>query len=147
MSYLAPYLLFALPLAALPVIIHLIHLYRRRTVQWAAMMFLLMAQQMSRGYSRLRQMLILALRVLAVLGLILLVARPLAGGWLGLTGGAPDTVLVLLDRSPSMEQQNLAMGESKRSSALKKMSQGITDLFGSRTKVVLIDSATVDPTP
>jgi hypothetical protein len=146
MSFLAPFLLFALPLAALPVIIHLIHLHRRRTIEWAAMMFLLAAQQMNRGYSRLRQMLILALRVLAVLGLILLVARPLAGGWLGLTGGAPDTVLVLLDRSASMEQQNLATGESKRSSALKKIAQGITDLFGSRTKVVLIDSATNEPT-
>ncbi len=147
MSFLAPLLLYALPLAALPVIIHLIHLYRRRTIQWAAMMFLLMAQQMNRGYSRLRQMLILALRVLAVLGLIFLVARPLAGGWLGLTGGAPDTVLVLLDRSSSMEQQNLATGESKRSTALKKIADGITDLFGSRTKVVLIDSATNEPTP
>jgi hypothetical protein len=29
MSFLAPRLLFALPLAALPVIIHLIHLHRR----------------------------------------------------------------------------------------------------------------------
>jgi len=67
------------------VIIHLIHLHRRRTIEWAAMMFLLAAQQMNRGYSRLRQMLILALRVLAVLGLIFLVSRPLAGGWLGLT--------------------------------------------------------------
>ncbi len=146
MSFLAPFLLFALPLAALPVIIHLIHLHRRRTIEWAAMMFLLAAQHMTRGYSRLRQMLILALRVLAVLGLIFLVSRPLAGGWLGLTGGAPDTVLVLLDRSASMEQQNLATGESKRSSALKKIAQGITDLFGSRTKVVLIDSATNEPT-
>ena len=146
MSFLAPFLLFALPLAALPVIIHLIHLHRRRTIEWAAMMFLLAAQQMNRGYSRLRQMLILALRVLAVLGLIFLVSRPLAGGWLGLTGGAPDTVLVLLDRSASMEQQNLATGESKRSSALKKIAQGITDMFGGRTKVVLIDSATNEPT-
>ena len=146
MSFLAPFLLFALPLAALPVIIHLIHLHRRRTIEWAAMMFLLAAQQMNRGYSRLRQMLILALRVLAVLGLIFLVSRPLAGGWLGLTGGAPDTVLVLLDRSASMEQQNLATGESKRSSAVKKIAQGITDMFGTRTKVVLIDSATNEST-
>ena len=146
MSFLAPALLFALPLAALPVIIHLIHLHRRRTIQWAAMMFLLAAQQMNRGYSRLRQMLILTLRVLAVLGLILLVARPLAGGWLGLTGGSPDAVIVLLDRSASMEQQNLATGESKRSSAVKKIAQGIEDMFGSRTKVVLIDSATNEPT-
>ena len=147
MSFLAPYLLYALPLAALPVVIHLIHLHRRRTIEWAAMMFLLMAQQMTRGYSRLRQMMILALRVLAVLTLIFLVSRPLAGGWLGLTGGAPDTVLVLLDRSASMEQQNLATGESKRSSGLKKIAQGIMDLFGSRTKVVLIDSASNDATP
>ena len=146
MSFLAPALLFALPLAALPVIIHLIHLHRRRTIEWAAMMFLLAAQQMNRGYSRLRQMLILTLRVLAVLGLILLVARPLAGGWLGLTGGSPDAVIVLLDRSASMEQQNLATGESKRSSAVKKIAQGIEDMFGSRTKVVLIDSATNEPT-
>lgn len=146
MSFLAPFLLFALPLAALPVIIHLIHLHRRRTIPWAATMFLRMAQRMNRGFSRIRQFLILAARVLAVLALIFVISRPLAGGWLGLTGGAPDTVLVLLDRSASMEQQNLATGESKRSSALQKMSEGIEDLFGSRTKVVLIDSANNEPT-
>ena len=146
MSFLAPYLLFALPLAALPVIIHLIHLHRRRTIEWAAMMFLLAAQQMSRGYSRIRQLLILTLRVLAVLGLIFLIARPLAGGWLGLTGGAPDSVIVLLDRSASMEQMNLATGQSKRSAALSKIAQGITDLFSGHTRVVLIDSASNLPT-
>lgn len=146
MSFLAPYLLLALPLAALPVVIHLIHLRRRRTIEWAAMMFLFAAQQMNRGYTRLRQYLILAARVAAVLGIIFVIARPLAGGWLGLTGGAPDTVLVLLDRSASMEQQNLATGQSKRTAALAKMAQGITDLFGSRSKVVLIDSATLRPT-
>ena len=32
-------------------------------------------------------------------------SRPLAGGWLGLTaGGRPDTTIILLDRSPSMQQ-------------------------------------------
>ena len=41
MTFLAPILLFALLLAALPVIIHLIHLHRRRTVEWAPMTFLL----------------------------------------------------------------------------------------------------------
>jgi hypothetical protein len=145
MSFLAPILLFALPLAALPVIIHLIHLHRRRTIPWAATLFLRMAQKMNRGFSRIRQFLILAARVLAVLALIFVISRPLAGGWLGLTGGAPDTVLVLLDRSASMEQQNLSTGVSKRSAALTKMVEGIEDLFGSRTRVVLIDSASVQP--
>ncbi len=45
MSFLAPILLFGLPLAALPVIIHLIHLYRRRQVKWAAMMWQLSTNQ------------------------------------------------------------------------------------------------------
>ncbi len=140
MSFLAPILLFGLPLAALPVIIHLIHLYRRRQVKWAAMMFLLMAQKMNKGLSRLRQILILAFRVLAVLALIFVVSRPLAGGLLGLTGGAPDTVVILLDRSASMEQQNLG-GLSKRASGLRKLTQAIKDTVGNRSRLVLIDSA------
>lgn len=145
MSFLEPLLLFGLPLAALPVIIHLIHLHRRRTVRWAAMMFLLAAQRMNRGLSRLRQVLILAFRVLAVLALIAVIARPLAGGLLGLTGGAPDAILVLLDRSASMEEKSLAGSESKRAAALRKVSSAVLDLFGKRARVVLIDSATLEP--
>lgn len=147
MTFLAPVLLLALPLAALPVIIHLIHLYRRRRVKWAAMIFLQAAQRMNKGFSRLRQILILALRVLAVAALILFVARPLAGGWLGLTGGAPDTVLILLDRSASMEQKNTATGVSKRAAGLRNVAKAITDAVGNRSHLVLIDSALGKPLP
>lgn len=51
MSFLQPWLLAALPLIALPIIIHLINQRRFQTVQWGAMMFLLAAQRMARGYS------------------------------------------------------------------------------------------------
>ena len=105
MSFLQPMLLAALPLVALPIIIHLINQRRYQTVRWAAMMFLLAANRMSRGYARLRQWLIMAFRMLAIAGLIFAVSRPLAGGWLGLAGGRPaDTTIILLDRSPSMQQ-------------------------------------------
>jgi len=145
MTFLQPLLLLALPLAALPVIIHLIHLYRRRQVKWAAMMFLLAAQRMNKGLSRLRQVLILALRVLAVAAIIMFVARPLSGGWLGLTGGAPDTVIVLLDRSASMEQKNVATGTSKRDAGLRNVAKAITDAVGTRSHLVLIDSGLGKP--
>ncbi|HEY2343549.1 MAG TPA: BatA domain-containing protein, partial [Chthoniobacteraceae bacterium] len=145
MTFLEPALLFALPLAALPVIIHLIHLYRRRQIKWAAMMFLLQAQRMNKGLSRLRQILILAFRVLAVAAVIFLITRPLAGGWLGLTGGAPDTVMVLLDRSASMEQQNVATGVSKRMAGLRNLAKAINDAVGSRSRLVLIESALRKP--
>ena len=147
MTFLQPLLLWGLPLAALPVIIHLIHLHRRRTVKWGAMMFLLAAQRMNKGFSRLRQILILAFRVLALLALVFVVSRPLAGGWLGLTGGAPDTVLLLVDRSASMEQQNLATGISKRAAGLGNLAKAVKDTVGGRSRLVLIDSAGLQPLP
>ncbi len=105
MSFLQPMLLAALPLVALPIIIHLINQRRYQTIRWAAMMFLLAANRMSRGYARIRQWLIMACRMAAIAGLIFAVSRPLAGGWLGLTaGGRADTTIVVLDRSPSMQQ-------------------------------------------
>lgn len=114
MTFLQPFLLAALPLVALPVIIHLINQRRYQSVRWGAMMFLLAANRMSRGYARLRQILILILRTLAVAGLIFAVSRPLASGWLGPTaGGQADTTIVLLDRSPSMLEQGAGTGISK----------------------------------
>src|SRR6476660_2702560 len=114
MSFLQPWLLAALPLVALPIIIHLINQRRYQTIRWAAMMFLLAANRMSRGYSRLRQWLILLFRTLAVAGMIFAISRPLASGWLGLAaGGRADTTIILLDRSPSMQQRSEGAGGSK----------------------------------
>lgn len=145
MSFLQPILLLGLPLALLPIIIHLINQHRHRTVKWAAMMFLLDAKKLTKGLARLRQILILAMRVLAILLLLFAASRPLAGGWAGRAGGRADTVLILLDRSASMEEQSLSTGESKRSAALAKL----TDLLEKTSRgseVVLIDSVTLSPT-
>src|SRR6188508_221475 len=147
MSFLQPLLLFGLPLALLPVIIHLIHLLRRRQVKWAAMMWLMMAQKMNKGLSKLRQYLILAFRVLAIAAIIFVICRPLAGGLLGLTGGAPDSVIILLDRSASMEQQLITTGVGKRVAGLRNLTAAIKDAYGKRSKLVLIDSATLLPVP
>src|SRR5579859_161862 len=114
MSFLQPWLLLGLPLVALPIIIHLINQRRYQTVRWGAMMFLLAANRMSRGYARLRQWLIMLFRMLAIAGLIIAIARPLASGWLGLAaGGRADTTIVLFDRSPSMQQRGGGSGNSK----------------------------------
>jgi hypothetical protein len=145
MTFLEPALLALLPLAALPVVIHLIHQMRRKPVPWAAMMFLLRAQRMDRGLSRLRQLLILACRVLAVAGILFVITRPLAGGWLGLTGGAPDTVLILLDRSASMEQHPPTAPASKRQAGLRNLAKALRDTVGTRSRLFLLESATPEP--
>src|SRR2546427_13226787 len=103
MTFLQPLLLVTLPLVAVPILIHLINQRRYQTIRWAAMMFLLAANRMSRGYARLRQYLILLFRVLAVAGLIFAVTRPLASGWIRRAAGRwPDTTITLRDRSPTM---------------------------------------------
>ncbi len=144
MSFLQPWLLAGLPLIALPIIIHLINQRRFQTIQWAAMMFLLAAHRMARGYSRLRQLLIMLFRMLAVAGLLFAVARPLASGWIGLAaGGKPDTTIILLDRSPSMQQRGAGTGESKLETGKKQLVSALSMLGSGR--YVLIDSVTQSP--
>ncbi len=144
MSFLQPWLLYGLPIIALPILIHLINQRRFQTIQWAAMMFLLAAHRMARGYSRLRQWLILLFRTLAVAGLMFAISRPLASGWLGLAGGTrADTTIILLDRSPSMQQRGAGTGESKLETGRKQLVQTLETLGSGRW--VLIDSTTHEP--
>lgn len=137
MTFLQPILLAALPLIALPVIIHLINQRRYQSVRWGAMMFLLAANRMSRGYARLRQILILIFRTLAIAGLIFAVSRPLASGWLGLTaGGQADTTIILLDRSPSMQEQGAGTGVSKLRAGREQLASTLETLGSDRWVLV-----------
>lgn len=141
MTFLEPLVLAALPLIALPVLIHLIHQRRYRTVPWAAMMFLVSANSMSRGMARLRHLLILLMRMAAVGALIFAISRPLTSGWWsGLGMARLDATLVLLDRSASMEALDLQTGESKRSTGLRKLAD-LLEKRGWGSELVLIDSA------
>lgn len=143
MTFLHPVLFWALPLIFLPVVIHLLNRLRHRPQPWAAMRFLVSATRSSVNNIRLRQFLILLLRVLCVLMLVLFLARPLAGGWLGWAlSPAPDAIVILLDRSASMETQ--IGGVTKREQALKLISEAARD-FEQSSHLVLIDSATRTP--
>ena len=75
MSFLQPSLLLALPLVALPIIIHLINRMRFKRIRWAAMEFLLKAQKRTRRRLIIEQILLLALRCFLVGLLGLLVMR------------------------------------------------------------------------
>lgn len=144
MNFLQPWMLAALPLVALPIIIHLINQRRFQTIPWGAMMFLLAAQKMSRGYSRIRQWLIMLFRMLAVAGLIFAVSRPLSSGWLGRAAGArSDTTLILLDRSASMQQHGRGTGVSKLDTGRRQLVQTLGVLQSSRW--VLIESTQNKP--
>jgi len=137
MTFLQPWVLVALPLVALPLIIHLINQRRFQTVQWAAMRFLLAARAMSSGYSKLRHWLIMLLRMLAVAAVILAIGRPLSRGWLALAGGArPDTAIVVLDRSPSMQARDPASPATKLTTGRQQLAETLATLAPQRCLVV-----------
>lgn len=141
MTFLQPIILWGLPLLLVPVVIHLINRLRHRTQPWAAMQFLVSATRSSVSHAKLRQFLILLLRVLAVLMLILFLARPLAGGWLGWAlSPAPDVIMILLDRSASMETKLPGSNTTRREQALASLAQAAKQ-FQDTTHLVLLDSA------
>ena len=103
MSFNSPWLLWALFAASVPIIIHLVNRWRHRSVPWAAMEFLLRAARETRGTKKLLHYLILALRVMAVAALVTAFARPLLGSFFGWGSSGLNEVLLVLDRSASMD--------------------------------------------
>ncbi|MDA7931150.1 BatA domain-containing protein, partial [Akkermansiaceae bacterium] len=140
MNFLVPALLWGLLAAAIPVIIHLLNRRRFRTVKWAATTFLLKASRESRGKKRLKHILILACRALAIAALIFAVARPLVGSFLGWGSGSVETVVLVLDRSPSMEIRGADGQPSQREAVLERIATSLKSM--GEPRLVLIDSAT-----
>jgi hypothetical protein len=143
MLFLNPLLLWGLLAAAVPIAIHLINKRRHKTIQWAAMQFLLKATRESRGKKKLRHILILTCRALAVAALAFAAARPIVSGLIGWGGGTIDTVVLLLDRSASMESRPGDGLNPRRQIVLEKVRDAMASIGASR--LVLIDSASGNP--
>src|SRR2546421_13060689 len=91
-------------LISAPIIIHLINRMRFKRLRWAAMEFLLKAQKRTRRRLIIEQLLLLALRCLMVALVGLLVSQYIGCSDTNL-GGKPNLHLVLLDDTPSMQEQ------------------------------------------
>ncbi len=102
MSFLSSLFLWGLPLASVPVIVHLLNRRRRHVLQWGAMQFLLEAVPRRRRIWRLDDLLLMLLRTAAVAAFVLALARPLLrSSWFG---GGPRDVILVLDTSLSTSQ-------------------------------------------
>jgi hypothetical protein len=144
MTFLQPLLLLALPLIAMPLVIHLLNQRRHQTIEWAAMHFLRKAKRLNTGVAKLRYWLIMALRTAAVAGVILALSRPISTGWLGSVGTSDRAVLIVLDRSPSMELQDSKSQQSKRQVALQRL-DALFQTTSSRSRRFLLTTGLEGP--
>ncbi len=144
MSFLAPWMLFALVLASAPIIIHLLNRRRFLRVDWAPMKYLKLTLKSNRRRLRLEQWLLLAVRTLAVLALFLAVARPVGtgtnlAGFLHVQGRASRVIVI--DDSLSMSAQT--DGQAAFARALETAVQ-ILQVVGQQDSITVIRTSQPD---
>ncbi len=104
MQFLSPATLWALFALAVPILLHLFYFRRFRRVEFSNVRFLREVKEETQNRSRLRNLLVLALRLLAFAALILAFAQP----YLPARDAAPRTeqpVAIFVDNSFSMSAQ------------------------------------------
>ncbi len=115
-----PYLYLGAAAAAIPLILHLLLRNRAETVYFGAMRFLVATPKKLLRRQRLKQILLLLLRVLALLLLGLVFARPLFVGEKlpAILGEEPRALALILDTSASMAANNHLAEADKSARAL-----------------------------
>ena len=106
MHFIYPAFLFALLTLAIPVIIHLFNFRKFQKVNFSNVQFLKEIQEQQASRRNLKERLILAARLLALLFLILAFARPYLSGQDTGNGGRQNAVSVFVDNSYSMQTLN-----------------------------------------
>jgi len=104
MTFLNPAILFGLLAASIPIIIHLLNLRKLKKIEFSTLQFLKELQKNKIRKIKLKQWLLLALRVLIILCIVTAFARPTLVGVSigGTTSAAKTTAVFILDDTFSM---------------------------------------------
>jgi len=137
LQFLNPLALMGLAAALIPLAVHLLHRGKTREVQFSNLAFLRQLHQSSMRSVRLRQWLVLLLRMLILICLALAFSRPALQEGRGLLSGArPTTAVLLLDHSYSTRY---TPPEGRVFDRLQFQAESVLRLFeGSRDKVYLL---------
>lgn len=104
MSFLYPTFLFALAAVAIPVIIHLFNFRRYKTVYFSNVRFLTEVKEQTDSRSRLKHLLILFCRMLAITFLVFAFAQPFISSKTAPVAAGKKAVSIFIDNSFSMGQ-------------------------------------------
>jgi len=102
MIFPAPIFLYLLPLAGLPIVFHLILKQKKRTVVFSTLMFFHRTDPKLNSHRKIRQWLLLLMRILLIAFILLALSRPEFASSLGL--GGKISLVAIVDNSASMSE-------------------------------------------
>jgi len=116
MSFVYPWFLWALLAVAIPIIIHLFHFRRFKTVYFTNVRFLREVKEQTSARSRIKHLLVLLARILAVVALVLAFSMPYIPNKNGNTKAGNKDVSIYFDNSFSMaaESEDVRLLEKAR---------------------------------
>ena len=142
MTFLNPLALVALAAVALPLVLHLFNLRRPREVDFSSLAFVKELQKSAVQRVRIKEWLLLALRMLAVACLVLAFARPTLEGAFSGWGSASRTAhAIVVDNSLSM---TLRSGPGVYLEQAKRRAEGILRTVSEGDDVLLTSTAPME---
>jgi len=137
MTFLNPLVLFGLIAASIPIIIHLLNLRKLKVIEFSSLQFLKEMQKNKMRKIRIKQILLLILRTLAIVFLVLSFSRPTIRNinLAGLGAEVKNTIIIVVDDTPSMSV------EDKRGSYIsqaKKLAEKILESSEEGDEIYLI---------
>lgn len=139
MTFINPYILFGLFAVAIPILLHLFNLQKVRKMEFSTLMFLKEIQKSKLRKIRIKQILLLIIRIFIIVFLVLAFSNPVFKGYFA--GNNPDIRkcgIFVLDNSFSM-----SIKDEKGSSyeQAKNSLKNILSLYYSGDKIFLITSS------
>ncbi len=138
MTFLNPTFLFALFASAIPILIHILNLRRLKTVDFSNLKFLKELQRSRIKAIKIKQIILLILRVLAIVFLVLAFSRPVIKGYLFnpmISGQAKSSVVIILDNTLSMAS---ADENGEFINQAKSSAQSIADILSESDEFALV---------
>lgn len=140
MAFLNPSFLWALSAIAIPIVLHLIQLRRAKRVEFSNVKFIQVSKDLTASQRNLKELLILASRILFIIFLVLAFAQPFIPASESAKPADSSQVTVALDNSLSMQNLHVDDDFSLLSIAVEQAKR-VLDLFPSTAAISINSNA------
>lgn len=135
MTFLNPTILFGLIAASIPIILHFLNLKKLKKVEFSTLIFLKELQKSKIRKIKLKQWLLLLLRVLIIISLVIAFARPaIKSAWIG-SSTAKTTAVFIIDNTISM---SVVTNEGSYLNKSKQLAKELINNFKSGDEIAVI---------